>query len=75
MVDLVHQAYIFRMIDPADHLRDAERLERQAEIADSQHARAALRRMAEASRMTAAFVAMLDASGDERDRPHAAPVA
>ena len=75
MVSLVHQSYTFRMIDPADHLRDAERLERQAEIADSQHARAALRRMAQTSRMTAAFVAMLDASDAERDRPHASPAA
>ena len=75
MVNLVHQPYIFQMIDPADHLRDAERLERQAEIAESQHARAALRRMAQTSRMTAAFVAMLDASDAEHDRPQASPVA
>lgn len=54
-----------------DHLNDAERLEReaeglerQAEIADSEHARAALRRMAQTSRLSAALVGMLEASRD-----------
>jgi hypothetical protein len=44
-----------------DHLHDAERLERQAEIAESAHARAALRRMAQASRGAAALVGMIEA--------------
>ncbi|MBU4436474.1 MAG: hypothetical protein KKC14_18890 [Alphaproteobacteria bacterium] len=44
-----------------EHLRDAERLERQAEIADNVHARAALRRMAQASRGAAALVGMIEA--------------
>ncbi|MDB5457977.1 MAG: hypothetical protein JWP92_3562 [Caulobacter sp.] len=48
-----------------DHFQEAERLERQAEIAESQHARAALRRMAETSRVTAAVVAMIEASVTE----------
>ncbi|MDI1365189.1 MAG: hypothetical protein PSX79_10035, partial [bacterium] len=39
----------------------AERLERQAEIADNVHARAALRRMAQASRGAAALVGMIEA--------------
>jgi hypothetical protein len=52
-----------------DHLNDAERLEReaeglerQAEIADSPHAREALRRMAQTSRLSAALLGMLEAS-------------
>uniref|UniRef100_B0T2K7 Uncharacterized protein n=1 Tax=Caulobacter sp. (strain K31) TaxID=366602 RepID=B0T2K7_CAUSK len=49
-----------------DHLHDAERLERQAEIADSDHAREALRRMALTSRLSAALVGMLEASREER---------
>ena len=48
-----------------DHLNEAERLERQAEIADSDHARDALRRMAQTSRLSAALVGMLEASRDE----------
>lgn len=56
------------MTSPTEHLRDAERLERQAEIADSPYAREALRRMAQTSRLTAAMVAMIEASGEELDR-------
>lgn len=48
-----------------DHLSEAERLERQAEIADNAHARAALLRMAQASRGAAALVGMFEASCDE----------
>lgn len=48
-----------------DHLSEAERLERQAEIADNAHARAALLRMAQASRSAAALVGMFEASRDE----------
>jgi multidrug efflux pump subunit AcrA (membrane-fusion protein) len=51
-----------------DHLNEAERLERQAELADSEHARdarEALRRMAQTSRLSAALVGMLEASRDE----------
>ena len=44
-----------------DHLNEAECLERQAEIADSDHAREALRRMAQTSRISAALVGMLEA--------------
>lgn len=53
------------MVNPHDHLSEAERLERQAEIADSAHARAALLRMAQASRGTAALVGMFEASQDD----------
>lgn len=52
-----------------DHLNEAERLERQAEIADSAHARAALRRMAQASRGAAALVGMIEACDDEFAAP------
>lgn len=48
-----------------DHLTEAERLERQAEIADNAHARAALLRMAQASRSAAALMGMFEASHDE----------
>ena len=48
-----------------DHLSEAERLERQAEIADNAHARAALLRMAQASRGAAALMGMFEASYDE----------
>jgi hypothetical protein len=48
-----------------DHIDEAERLERQAEIADSAHARAALIRMAQASRGAAALVGMIEACRDE----------
>ena len=48
-----------------DHLNEAELLERQAEIADSDHAREALRRMAQTSRISAALVGMLEASREE----------
>ena len=48
-----------------DHLNEAERLERQAEIADSEHAREALRRMAQTSRLSAALVGMLEASRED----------
>ena len=48
-----------------DHLNEAERLERQAEIADSDHAREALRRMAQTSRLSAVLVGMLEASREE----------
>lgn len=48
-----------------DHLTEAERLERQAEIAESAHARAALLRMAQASRGAAALVGLFEASYDE----------
>lgn len=48
-----------------DYLSEAERLERQAEIADSAHARAALLRMAQASRGAAALMGMFEASYDE----------
>lgn len=53
------------MANRNDHLREAERLERQAEIADNAHARAALLRMAQTSRSAAALVGMLEASRDE----------
>lgn len=52
-----------------DHLNEAERLERQAEIAESAHARAALRRMAQASRGAAALVGMIEACDDESAAP------
>jgi hypothetical protein len=48
-----------------DHLSEAERLERQAEIADNAHARAALLRMAQASRGAAALVGRFEACHDE----------
>jgi hypothetical protein len=48
-----------------DHLNEAAHLERQAEIADSDHAREALRRMAQTSRLSAALVGMLEASREE----------
>lgn len=48
-----------------DHLSEAERLERQAEIADNAHARAALLRMAQASRGAAAVLGMFEASNDD----------
>ena len=48
-----------------DHLCEAERLERQAEIADNAHARAALLRMAQASRGAAAVLGMFEASNDD----------
>ena len=48
-----------------DHLNEAELLERQAEIADSDHAREALRRMAQTSRISAALVGMLEASRED----------
>jgi hypothetical protein len=49
-----------------DHLSEAERLERQAEIADNAHARAALLRMAQASRGAAALMGLFEAYGDDR---------
>lgn len=49
-----------------DHLSEAERLERQAEIADNAHARAALLRMAQASRGAAALMGLFEASGDDQ---------
>ena len=52
-----------------DHLNEAERLERQAEIADNAHARAALRRMAQASRGAAALVGMFEACHDDFAAP------
>ena len=48
-----------------DHLCEAERLERQAEIADNAHARAALLRMAQASRGAAALVGLFEAARDD----------
>jgi hypothetical protein len=48
-----------------DHLCEAERLERQAEIADNAHARAALLRMAQASRGAAALVGLFEAAHDD----------
>lgn len=48
-----------------DHLTEAERLERQAEIADNAHARAALLRMAQASRGAAALLGLFEANSDE----------
>lgn len=48
-----------------EHIHEAERLERQAEIADNAHARAALRRMAQASRGAAALVGMIEASDED----------
>ena len=48
-----------------DNLIEAERLERQAETADSEHTREALRRMAQTSRLSAALVGMLEASREE----------
>jgi|GEM_PF-869754 len=53
------------MANRHDHLSEAERLERQAEIADSAHARAALLRMAQASRGAAAVLGMFEASNDD----------
>lgn len=53
------------MVSRHDHLSEAERLERQAEIADSAHARAALLRMAQASRGTAALVGMFEACHED----------
>jgi hypothetical protein len=55
-----------------DHQSEAERLERQAEIADNAHARAALLRMAQASRGAAALLGMFEASYDEA-RPSITP--
>ncbi|MBI1682422.1 hypothetical protein [Caulobacter hibisci] len=48
-----------------EHLKEAERLERQAEIADSAHAREALRRMAQTSRVTAAMVGLMEACAED----------
>ncbi|WP_297515247.1 hypothetical protein [uncultured Caulobacter sp.] len=48
-----------------DHLTEAERLERQAEIADNAHARAALLRMARASRGAAALVGLFESSRED----------
>jgi len=48
-----------------DYLTEAEHLERQAEIADSGHARAALLRMAQASRGAAALMGLFEATGEE----------
>jgi hypothetical protein len=48
-----------------DHISEAECLERQAEIADNTHARAALLRMAQASRGAAALMGLYEASYDE----------
>ncbi|MBO9710774.1 MAG: hypothetical protein J7521_21445 [Caulobacter sp.] len=48
-----------------DHIIEAERLERLADAADSDHARDALRRMAQTSRLSAALVGMLEASREE----------
>jgi hypothetical protein len=56
---------MFAMASQFDHLNEAERLERQAEIADSDQARQALRRMALTSRLSAALVGMLEASREE----------
>jgi hypothetical protein len=53
------------MATRTEHIDEAERLERQAEIADSAHARAALRRMAQASRGAAALVGMIEACREE----------
>ncbi len=53
------------MISRTEHLSEAERLERQAEIADSAHARAALLRMAQASRGAAAVLGLFELSNDE----------
>jgi hypothetical protein len=50
------------------HLSEAERLERQAEIVDNVHARAALLRMARNSRGVAALVGMFEACQDEAPR-------
>ena len=52
-----------------EHLHEAERLERQAEIADNAHAQAALRRMAQASRGAAALVGMIEACREETGLP------
>ena len=52
-----------------DHIDEAERLERQAEIADNAHARAALRRMAQASRGAAALVGVIEACREENSLP------
>jgi len=65
MAGFVHLSYIFGMPTQTDHLNDAERLERQAEIAESEHAREALRRMAQTSRLSAVLVGMLEASREE----------
>ena len=48
-----------------EHIHEAERLERQAEIADNAHARAALRRMAQASRGAAALGGMIEACDED----------
>jgi hypothetical protein len=48
-----------------DHLCEAEHLERQAEIADNAHARAALLRMAQASRGAAALFGLFEAAQDD----------
>ena len=48
-----------------DHICEAERLERQAEIADNGHARAALLRMAQASRGAAALLGLFEASYED----------
>lgn len=48
-----------------DHICEAEHLERQAEIADNAHARAALLRMAQASRGAAAVLGLFEASNDD----------
>jgi hypothetical protein len=53
------------MENRSHHLSEAEHLERQAEIADNTHARAALLRMARASRGVAALVGMFEACADE----------
>lgn len=53
------------MATRTDHIHEAERLERQAEIADNAHARAALRRMAQASRGAAALAGMFEACDDD----------
>lgn len=55
-----------------DYLREAEHLERQAEIADSGHARAALLRMAQASRGAAALMALFEVPSDGT-RPRLCP--
>ncbi len=48
-----------------DHLSEAERLERQAESADTTQARAALLRMAQASRGAAALLGLFEASRED----------
>ena len=56
------------MGNPNDHLSEAERLERQAEIADTAHVRAALLRMAQASRGAAAVLGLFEASREDGQR-------